>query len=109
MRSVLMKWLLLGFLLAYMSGCGKDDMQVDVSGNSQLKNDSYVALSWYNLMLKLIKESSGHTPPVVARSLAYTGVTLYESLVGGMLQHNSLEGQLQNLRNIPKRKYGEAY
>jgi len=109
MRNVITKLLLLGFVIVYVSGCSKDDMQVDVGVNSQLKHDSYAALSWYNLMLKLIKETSGHTPPIVARNLGYTGVTLYESLVAGMPQHNSLAGQLQELRYIPKRKYGVAY
>ena len=31
--------------------------------NSEGKPDSYVAQSWYNLMMKLIVETPGHTPP----------------------------------------------
>src|SRR4030095_2137135 len=78
-------------------------------GNGLLRFDSYVAQSWYNLMLKLIKETPGHTPPIAARSFGYTGVTLYESLLGDMPQHHSLSGQLQGLTSVPERKYGNAY
>jgi membrane-associated phospholipid phosphatase len=74
-----------------------------------LRQDSYVAQSWYNLMLKLIKETPGHTPPVAARSFGYVGVTLYEALVGAIPHHHSLLGQLEGLSSIPQRKYGDAY
>ncbi len=73
------------------------------------KFDSYVAQSWYNLMLKLINETPGHTPPIVARSLGYTGVTLYEVLVDERPQHHSLVGQLNGLSSIPQRLYGNSY
>ena len=59
--------------------------------------DSYIAQSWYNLMLKLIIETPGHTPPVAARSFGYTGITLYEALMGEMANHHSLVGQLNGL------------
>ncbi len=71
--------------------------------------DSYVAQSWYNLMMKLIKETPGHTPPIAARSFGYAGVTLYESLVGEMPNHHSLVGQLNGLTSIPQRVYGNSY
>jgi hypothetical protein len=73
------------------------------------KFDSYVALTWYNLMLDLLEVTPGHTPPIAARSFGYTGVTLYESLVGGMPLHHSLVGQLQGLTAVPQRKYGHSY
>ena len=71
--------------------------------------DSYVAQSWYNLMMKLISETPGHTPPIVARSFGYTGVAIYESLVAEMPHYHSLVGQLQGLTSIPRRKYGNSY
>src|SRR4030095_10031281 len=78
-------------------------------GNGLLRFDSYVAQSWYNLVLKLIRETPGHAPPIAARSFGYMGVTLYESLLGEMQLHHSLTGQLQGLTFIPQRKYRNAY
>ena len=110
-----------GILLVLVSGCRKDEKLHYENGSSEfptraantqnglLRFDSYVAQSWYIIMLKLIKETPGHTPPVAARSFGYTGVTLYESLVGGMPLHYSLAGQLQGLISIPQRKHGNAY
>jgi len=60
-------------------------------------------------MMKLIVETPGHTPPIAARSFAYTGVTLYEALMGEMPHHHSLVGQLNELTSIPQRVYGNSY
>lgn len=112
-------------LIVFITGCRKDEQFFDENKspspgtvfpsaaaqeqNGLLKFDSYVAQSWYNLMLRLIKETPGHTPPIAARSFGYAGVTLYESLLGGMPQHHSLTGQLQGFTSVPQRKYGNAY
>ena len=85
-----------------------------LSSQRKLQNDGervdcYVVQSWYQLMLKLIKETPGHTPPIAARSIGYTGVALYESLVGEMPHHHSLTGQLNGLTSIPRRVYGNSY
>jgi hypothetical protein len=60
-------------------------------------------------MMKLIVETPGHTPPIAARSFGYTGVTLYEALIGEMHNHHSLVGQLNGLRQVPQRAYGNSY
>jgi PAP2 superfamily len=41
------------------------------------------------------------SPPVASRVYAYAGVTLYESVVGGMPGHGSLAGQLTGLPPLP--------
>jgi membrane-associated phospholipid phosphatase len=112
-------------LIVFITGCRKEEQVFEENKspspaanfpsvaaqeqNGLLKFDSYVAQSWYNLILKLIKETPGHTPPIAARSFGYTGVTLYESLLGGMPPHHSLTGQLQGFASVPQRKYGNAY
>ena len=110
-----------GLLIFFLSGCRKEEQLFDENKSASfpsvaaqeptglLKFDSYVAQAWYNLMLRLIKETPGHTPPIAARSFGYTGVALYESLLGGMPQHYSLTGQLQGFGSVPQRKYGNAY
>jgi PAP2 superfamily len=68
-----------------------------------------VAISWFDLQLKLIKETPGLTAPVASRALGYSGVTLYESLVGGMPGYKSLVGQLNGLTFLPQPEAGRVY
>src|SRR3954467_5093710 len=68
------------------------------------KSDDAVAVSWYQLQLKLITESGGFTSPVAAKAMAYTGITLYEA-VGA----SSLKGQLNGLRYLPVPEKGKKY
>jgi hypothetical protein len=71
------------------------------------KYDSKVVESWYELQLAMIPKTAGYVPPVVARALGYTGLTLYEALVPGMKNYTSLEGNVQGLKNLPKIKEGD--
>jgi hypothetical protein len=41
--------------------------------------DATVPTAWFDLQLKLVKETPGFTPPVAGRVFGYTGVALYES------------------------------
>jgi hypothetical protein len=50
----------------------------------------------------LIRETRGFTPPVASRAFAYTGIALYESLVAGMPEYQSLVGQLNELGELPQ-------
>ena len=65
------------------------------------KYSSTIAESWYELQLQMIPKTAGYAPPVVARALGYTGLTLYQALQPGMNAYNSLEGSLQDLKNVP--------
>jgi len=68
-----------------------------------------VATSWFDLQLMLIKETPGFTPPVASRALGYSGVALYESIVAGMPEHNSLVGQVNALTALPQAEAGQGY
>lgn len=59
--------------------------------------DSQVANDFMGLSIKLTKETAGFTPPVAARAYGYLGLTLYESVVPGMPQYNSLQGSVSGL------------
>ena len=108
-----------GLLIFIAIGCRKPNedilspAQQLASQNSNEKNnekfDSYIAQSWYSLLLTLVIETPGHTPPIAARSFGYTGVVLYESLVGEMKNNHSLVGQLNGLTMMPKHQYGNSY
>jgi hypothetical protein len=49
-----------------------------------------VAVAWINLQQKLVKKTPGFSPGVAARAFAYSGFTLYESIVPGMPGYRSL-------------------
>lgn len=62
---------------------------------------AFVPVSWYNMELKLLKETPGFTPPVAARAIAYTSITLHETVVRGIENGTSLSGQLEGLAYLP--------
>jgi hypothetical protein len=68
-----------------------------------------VAVAWFNLQLGLIPSTPGFSPPVASRALGYSGLTLYESLVNGMPEYQSLVGLLNEFRSVPKIESGKVY
>src|SRR5882672_8748791 len=60
-----------------------------------------VATEWFRLILPAIQQTPGQSPPVAARTLAYIGLGLYESVVAGMPGQRSLAGQLNELESLP--------
>ena len=59
-------------------------------------------MAYYELSFKLSKRTGGITPPVQARIFAYTGLALYESVVGGMPRHRSVTPYLNGIGELPK-------
>jgi hypothetical protein len=62
---------------------------------------SAVATEWLRVVLPAIQQTPGQSPPVAARTLAYLGLGLYESVVAGMPGQRSLAGQLSELESLP--------
>lgn len=48
-------------------------------------------------------------PPEASRMYGYLGTTVYEALIGGMPDHNSLAGQLNGLTKLPRTDYQLEY
>lgn len=61
-----------------------------------------VPLAYYNLSFALSKRTRGITPPVQARTFAYMGLALYESVVGGMPHNRSIAGSLHEIGPLPR-------
>ena len=61
---------------------------------------SELALKWCELQMKMVRREPSFTPPVSARLIGYTGIILYESLVGGMPGYQSLSKSL-NMPVLP--------
>ena len=109
--SCLKSGLLAGLLLAVVSA-PQSHAQVQVQAQVQAQNSSHstaetakfsgnVATEWFQLALLLTQQTPGFSPPVASRALANQGLALYESVVPGMPQHNSLAGQLNELSSLP--------
>ena len=75
-----------------------------ISGNLVKKYPADVALKWINLQQRLTKRTPGFDPLVSGRSYAYSGLTLYESMVKGMPGYNSVASPLigTDINTIPK-------
>ncbi len=102
------KWLLvLLFLLlvGWLAGCQPTTAIAEPATNFPAD----IATDWFDLQLKLIQETPGFTPPVVARALGYSAVALYEAVVPGMPENHSLVGQLNGLEALPQAEPGQRY
>ncbi len=56
-----------------------------------------LAQKWFGLTFRLVRGTAGFTPPVAARTYGYSSVCLYESLVQGSLDKNSLQGLVDGI------------
>jgi hypothetical protein len=68
-----------------------------------------VLTAWFDLILELIRQTPGFSPPVASRALGYAGVTAYEAVVPGIPGARSLAGQLNELSPLPPVQTDAAY
>jgi hypothetical protein len=61
-----------------------------------------VATEWFRVVLPAIQQTPGQSPPVAARTLAYLGLGLYESIAPGTPGRRSFAGQLTELESLPE-------
>ncbi|WP_377295010.1 vanadium-dependent haloperoxidase [Rhizobium sp. SG2393] len=67
-----------------------------------------VILTWYRLVLELVRHTPTYSPPVASRAFAYLGVTGWEALAGTTPGLVSLAGQLNGLTAMPVPDAGVA-
>jgi membrane-associated phospholipid phosphatase len=107
-------WLAMASLVFFLDSCKVKETDVtpveppvDTSPANKFSAD--VASTWAEVQLKLTKGTAGYTPPVAARAYALGGLTMYESVVGGLTNNQSLAGQLAALTTLPKIETGKEY
>jgi PAP2 superfamily len=108
--TLIPKMMCYGVVLAasmFMYGCKTNTGEITPTAPTSLSKDAStydasVPTAWANTSLRLIRLSAGFTPPVAARGLGYMGLTMYESVVAGMVKNKSLVGQLNGLKTLPK-------
>ena len=91
----------LGCIILLNSGCNhvvsseQNSFQHSIEDLSLDRVSAEMALKWYDLELRCLRQNPGFAPPLVARSLGYTGITLYESVVHEMPTYQSLATELK--------------
>ncbi len=73
------------------------------------EENATVLTAWFDLILELIRQTPGFSPPVASRALGYAGVTAYEAVAPGMPGARSLAGQLNELPSLPQVQADAAY
>jgi hypothetical protein len=123
-KALSKKWILLTFISIFIfSACQKQidqpTTQKEIAGKANnnihghLKQtntySSDVAIKWMNMQLQIMRTATGIPNNAFTRPYAYSGITLYESVVPGMPAYQSLASQLNNLSGLPETEPGFAY
>jgi hypothetical protein len=64
-------------------------------------SDQDLIASWLDLTLHITKTTPANSPTFASRCFGYFGLTMYESVVHGSETHNSLNGSLKDLVDLP--------
>lgn len=64
--------------------------------------DYEVANEWARMTIHLTKNTPGNTPTNASRALGYIGLTMYESVVNGYTEYQSISDQLNTGLKLPK-------
>ncbi len=65
-------------------------------------SDYLLAKQWVDMATFITKNTPANTPTYASRCLGYIGLTMYESVVNGYPEYQTLAGQLQGLETLPK-------
>jgi PAP2 superfamily len=93
--------------LVTITACRKDEA-LFTSKPTELYS-AKVANDWADMMRTLTKKTAGFTPPVASRAFGYMGVTLYETVVPGMPNYQSLTGQLTDMPQLASPDLSQEY
>jgi hypothetical protein len=72
-------------------------------------NVNNIAVGWADVTLTTIYETPPNSPTYTSRSLGYIGLTMYESVVHGSVDNQSLAGQLNALATLPMPEVDKPY
>jgi hypothetical protein len=103
--------LLIALSSLFFESCKATETDVSVIADTSPANNysAEVATKWADLQLQLTKTTAGYTPPVASRAYALGGLTMYEAVVGGLSNNQSLVGQLSALTALPKPETNKEY
>lgn len=94
---------------ALLSGPLLSAENVGIGRSTAADFDPGVPLAYYDVSLRFSKQTAGFTPPVQARAFGYMGLALYEAVIGGMPDHQSVASQLNGVGVLPQANAGIPY
>ncbi|HMF73792.1 MAG TPA: hypothetical protein VK616_20065, partial [Flavitalea sp.] len=103
-RAVLL--LAVGTTLFILTSCKRHDLP---TGTPVKKHPADIAIAWIKMQQKLFAGTPNLLPHVAGRTYAYTGLTLYESIVPGMRDYQSIAPQLNGKLELPSIQQGNKY
>lgn len=68
-----------------------------------------VATAWAEMSLYITQYTPANTPTYASRCFGYIGLTMYESIVAGYADYNSVVAELNGLGNLPQIETGKKY
>ncbi len=83
------------------NGGGNTNLLYNSKSKPATEISNKVALAWVDMLCDQVRFQRVGPPPA-ARAMGYLGVSMYQSVVGGIKDGHSLEGQLKDLSNLPK-------
>lgn len=95
----------------FLISCDPNNGSEQVTAPNASVYSSDLVNDWGELILILSRDTPGFSPPVVARAMGYIGIGLYESILPGMPEYKTLQGQVNafSIGTIPKANIGENY
>lgn len=69
--------------------------------NKRLPEDYEVATAWADMTNYITKNTPANTPTFASRCFGYIGLTMYESVVNGSPEYQSVAAQLNGLSSLP--------
>lgn len=77
--------------------------------NKKLPEDFELATAWADMTNYITKTTPANSPTFASRCFGYIGLTMYESIVNGYPENQSVATQLNGLGNLPLPEKGVAY
>ncbi|MGR3812436.1 vanadium-dependent haloperoxidase [Jiulongibacter sp. NS-SX5] len=100
-----LKALLFIALASIIWACSKpEEEEVIPEPPKELEISSEFAQKWAAKTLEVVKESPDNSPTYTSRTLGYTGLAMYESVVNGSIIFKSVASQLNGLSELPTRE-----
>ena len=77
--------------------------------SKKLPKDFELATAWADMTNYITRNTPANTPTFASRCFGYIGLTMYESVVNGYPEYQSVAPQLNGLGNLPMPEKGVDY
>ncbi|WP_385891457.1 vanadium-dependent haloperoxidase [Terrimonas alba] len=88
-------------IILFVSSCQQE--------NKKLPEDFELATAWANMTNHITKTTPANTPTFASRCFGYIGLTMYESVVNGFTEYQSIAPQLNGLGNLTLPEKNASY